>query len=326
MRIGKISENTLKRSVLKNTISLGDRIISGAGLRDNCAVFSYCEGEYLVVSTHQVLLPSFIDSVRFSIIRGANNIASAGAIPEAVELSVLLPADFEEPDLAAIMKKAKETAKAFNMSVAGGSTKTDPRITIPVISVTVLGTKGNRDLCEVQPEWDVLLTKPIGLAGTYILAKEKEEELKKHYPARYIDGALAFDKDVSILPEAATATESFVCRMFNVSEGGIFASLWETARMAGVGLDIDLKRIPICQETVEVCDLLDVNPYELMSDGTLLIMTPDGESLVSALKERGIPATLIGKTTADNGKVIHNEDEIRYVDKPAADSIYKLFE
>lgn len=326
MRTGKISENTLKRSVLKNTITLGDKIINGASLRDNCAVFSYDKGEYCVVSTHQVLLPNYLDSVRFSIIRGANNIAASHALPQAIELSILLPADFEEPNLAEIMKTARDTSKQLNLSLAGGSTKTDPRINVPVISVTVIGTREVRDLCEVRPEWDVVLTKQIGLAGTYILAKEKEEELKKRYPARYIDGALDFDKNVSILPEAATATKSFVCRLFNVSEGGIFASLWETARMAGVGLDIDLKKIPICQETVEVCDYLDINPYELMSDGSLFIMTPDGENLACSLQERGIPATVIGKTTADNGKVIHNEDEIRYVDKPAADEIYKLFE
>ena len=42
--------------------------------------------------------------------------------------------------------------------------------------------------------------------------------------------------------------------MHDVTEGGIFGALWEMAEASGVGLEIDLKKIPIRQETVEVCE------------------------------------------------------------------------
>jgi len=324
MRTGKISENTLKRSVMKNRITSGERLIHGAGVRDNCAVFSYSENEFTALSTHQVILPDAKDSIFYAINRGINNLYAAAAKPEAVQLSLLLPADYEEPELAGLMKEAAAICKKYNMSISGGSTKTDPRIAIPAISVTVIGTRKERELCQAKPGWDVVLSKPVGLAGTAILAKAKEEELCKRYPARYIAEAKNFAREVSVIPEAATAGESFVCRMFAVSEGGIFAALWEAADLAGVGLDIDLKRIPIRQESVEICDFLGINPYELMSDGCIMIMTPEGEKLVETLQEKSIPAALIGRTTGENGKIIHNEDEVRYVDKPAADSIYYL--
>jgi len=114
--------------------------------------------------------------------------------------------------------------------------------------------------------------------------------------------------------------------MFSVTEGGIFGCLWEAARIAGVGLEVDLKKIPICQESVEICDFLDINPYELMSDGTMLIMTPDGEGLNKALANEGVNAGIIGRTTSSNDKIIRNDEEVRYVDKPAADSIYTILE
>ena len=47
-----------------------------------------------------------------------------------------------------------------------------------------------------------------------------------------------------------------------------------------VGLDIDLKKIPIRQETVEVCEALGLNPYILMSSGSMMIAVPDGYGLV----------------------------------------------
>ena len=44
---------------------------------------------------------------------------------------------------------------------------------------------------------------------------------------------------------------------------------------SGVGLDIDLKKIPIRQETVEVCEALGLNPYILMSSGSMMIAADD---------------------------------------------------
>jgi hydrogenase maturation factor len=325
MRIGKISENTLKRSVLKNTYTTGNRLVHGASLRDNCAVFSYGE-EFALASTHQVLLTNPEDSLRFSIIRGVNNIYVQGGKPEAVQLALLLPENMEEPELSDLMKAAAKTAKELEISVSGGSTKTDKRIKEPVISVTAIGSRKEKDLPEVKAGWDILLTRPIALSGTAILAKEKEEELKKRYPSRYIEEAKVFDRDLILLPEAATAMKSFPCRMFSVTEGGIFGCLWEAARIAGVGLEIELKKIPIRQESIEICDFLGINPYELMSDGTMLVMTPDGEGYKEALSGEGIEAVLIGTTKANNDKIIVNDDEVRYIDKPAADSIYILFE
>ncbi len=33
--------------------------------------------------------------------------------------------------------------------------------------------------------------------------------------------------------------------------------MWELAQRAGVGLEIDLKKIPLKQETVEICEFLE---------------------------------------------------------------------
>ena len=43
------------------------------------------------------------------------------------------------------------------------------------------------------------------------------------------------------------------------------------ARGAGVGLEVDLKKIPIRQETVEICNYFGVNPYQIMSSGSMMI-------------------------------------------------------
>ena len=54
------------------------------------------------------------------------------------------------------------------------------------------------------------------------------------------------------------------------------------------------------------------------------MVTKNGNELVQSLKESGIRAEVIGKTTDTNDKIILNGDEIRYLDTPSRDEIYKI--
>ena len=92
----------------------------------------------------------------------------------------------------------------------------------------------------------------------------------------------------------------------------------------GVGLSIDLKKIPVKQETIEICEFFDLNPYELLSGGSLLIAASDGEELGEGLKETGVSAAVIGKTTGSNDKIIRNEEEVRFLEPTKPDEILKV--
>lgn len=98
------------------------------------------------------------------------------------------------------------------------------------------------------------------------------------------------------------------------------------ASAGGVGLEIDLRAIPIRQETVEICEFFGVNPYQIMSSGSMLIAAEDGQAVVRALKDAGIPGTVVGRTTASNARILRNKEEIRYLDKPQPDELYRALE
>ena len=147
---------------------------------------------------------------------------------------------------------------------------------------------------------------------------------KAMIPYRGSEEAAGYDKYLSVIPEAATAMKSGVCGMHDVSRGGIFGALWEMASGAGVGLEVDLKKLPIKQETVEICEFFELNPYELLSGGCLIMVTEDGNGLVSALAREEIPAVIVGRTTDSNDRILYNEDEKRYLDMPKTDQIYDV--
>ena len=49
-----------------------------------------------------------------------------------------------------------------------------------------------------------------------------------------------------------------------------------------------------------------------------------GQELVRLLEKEGIPATVIGRTTAEHAKAVINEGEVSYLERPKADELLKV--
>lgn len=325
MRPGKISENVLKRSVLKKIKTHREEVVSGAGIGKDCAILAFGE-EQTVLSVTPVTAP-VTELSSYAIPMVLNNIAVAGAHPVGVMLSILLPEETEETELRQIMEQAEEVCHAWNVEIMGGHTEVTSVVAKPVMTVTGVGRKEAARAGfpqGIKANQDIVVSKWIGLEGTVRLAKEHKEELCSKYPVRMIEEAAGYDKYLSVIPEAATAMKSGVCGMHDVSRGGIFGALWEMASGAGVGLEVDLKKLPIKQETVEICEFFELNPYELLSGGCLIMVTEDGNGLVAALAREEIPAVIVGRTTDSNDRILYNEDEKRYLDMPKTDQIYSV--
>lgn len=325
MKVGKVPENVLKRSVFKQLHTKRDEVILGAGVGEDCAAMQLGEDEVFVISTDPIT-GTAQDIGELAIQITVNDLASAGAEPIGVMLTVLLPEEAEEADLKTVMSQVESACEKNCIQVMGGHTEVTRVVNQIVISVTGVGKAKEGRLVStagVEPGMDILLTKWIGIEGTAILAKEKEEELRSRYSQPFIDRAKALDQYISVLPEAATAVKSGVAAMHDVTEGGIFGALWEIAEASGVGLEIDLKKIPLKQETVEICEYFGINPYGLISSGSMLMAAKDGNGLVMELEKAGIPAAVIGKATAGNDRVLLNEDERRFLEPPKTDELYK---
>ena len=57
-----------------------------------------------------------------------------------------------------------------------------------------------------------------------------------------------------------------------------------------------------------------------------MLVTERGEELVERYREMGVTASLLGKTTKDTARVILGGEEKRFLDKPSADELLKIFE
>lgn len=327
MKVGKVSETILKRSIFKQIRTKRDEVLLGAGVGEDCAAMKLGPGEIFVISTDPIT-GTVKDIGTLAIQVTANDLASSGAEPVGVMLTVLLPESITEEDIKKMMGEVEEACSKARIQVMGGHTEITRAVTQPVISVTGVGKAREGRLVSTagaRAGQDILVTKWIGIEGTSIIAKEKEEELTKRFSGAFIDTAKSFDQYLSVLPEASVAVEFGISAMHDVTEGGIYGALWELAEASQVGLEIDLKAIPIRQETVEICEYFGLNPYYLISSGCMLMAGDRGHDLVRELKKAGIPAAVIGKAVEGKARRILNGEEEAFLERPKTDELYQIY-
>ncbi len=326
MKIGKIPETVLKRSVFKQIKHRREEVIVKPGVGEDCSVLDLGPNQMLVLSTDPITgTANEIGTLAVHIT--ANDIASSGAELIGIMLTIILPDGARESDLREMMQEIERACSELNMEVIGGHTEVSAAVRQPIVTVTGVGKIQKDSLITtagLKPGQELVMTKWAGLEGTAIIAGEKEEELKTKYTSDFIQGAKDFMKHISVVKEARIGKNLGVTAMHDVTEGGIYGALWEIAAASKVGLKIDLKKIPIKQETVEICEFYDLNPYLLISSGCMLMGTNNGNELVEELAKAGISAAVIGRVTDGHERIIVNDEEMRYIEPPKSDELYKV--
>ena len=327
MEIGKVPEIVLKRSVFQQMHTRREEVLVGAGIGEDCAVVQLAPDEVFVLSTDPIT-GTEKDMGKLAMQITANDLASAGAEPVGVLLTVLLPPSSEEALIRKLSEEVDHACKELGMQVMGGHTEVTAVVNQPLLSVTGVGKAKKGALVitgGAQVGDDVVVSKWIGIEGTSIIAKEKEEELLSRFSRPFLQEAKDFDKFLSVVPESKVAVLSGVSAMHDVTEGGIYGALWELSEASHVGLEIELKAIPIRQETVEICEYFRLNPYQLIASGCMLMTAKDGRTLVSNLKKAGIHAAVIGRCVEGKAKKIINGEDTAYLERPKTDELYKIY-
>ena len=328
MNRGKVPEKVLERSVLRTLREVNKDVITGAAFGEDCAILCYEKGEDAgCYEAHAVGVGYGKEEAASAFIKAVNNLSAGGFIFVTAAVSVILPEFSEEEELKEIMKVISDTAKKLSGFVTAGQTEVSPFVTKTVISVTAIGKlMGER----ILRKKDITIGEAIvaagfaGNEGASILVRCKNDVLKERFPIGFLSRFKGWEDRISVVSKARIAYDFGVTAMKDVSERGVFSALWELGSASGRGLQVNLKDIPIKQETIEICNFFNINPYGMKSSGMLLMVTKDPDGLTKALSDAGFNASKIGMITADNDRVIVNDDEIRHLDKILQDEIYKI--
>jgi hydrogenase maturation factor len=223
------------------------------------------------------------------------------------------------------MEEAGEAAAALGVEIIGGHTEITSAVNRIVISTTAVGKVLKDRIVKTsgaQIGDDVIMTKWAGLEGTAIIAADKEKQLEGRLSDEEIETAKSFVRHISVVEEGVTAGSFGATSMHDVTEGGILGAAWEVAESSLKGVDIFIEKIPVHEITRKLCKIFDIDPYRLISSGSMLITAKNGEELVRILEEKGIPAAIIGKITEQERSIIRNGERLP-LDPPDVDELFK---
>lgn len=182
----------------------------------------------------------------------------------------------------------------------------------------------------LQPGDELVVACPVALKGTSVIAEKKKDRLAERFSAGFIQNCISLWDDYGSQKQDTTAwklaEEAGANALYAMGEGGFLSALWKMAEASEVGLEVDFRKVPIRQETIEVCEIFDLNPYKLQAEGAILIGIRGGEALVQRLRNAGFMAEIIGQTNNGNDRLLYSGGSARYLERPTEDEIYRISE
>lgn len=280
-----------------------------------------CQNELVTVIKQAVINYDF--AANAALISALNELCSLPAKPVSITIGLVIPLDKEPQYATAIVEQLSKISEKEAVPITNINA-TAQAVNKAIVTITAAGTADSvkRGPGKVR---EVVIAGYVAGLGTAVMADLKTDRLKEVFSETFIKAASRFKENLPVGKITQIAFDAGAEYVYPVSEGGVFAGLWDLSEKLKSGMSIDIKSIPIRQETIELSEVLQINPYLLDSTGAVMIVTDNGNELVQTLTDEGIKASLVGALKEGNDKVLLNDGEVRYIDRPQEDEIYKLF-
>ena len=147
MRIGKVKESILKRSVLRQLHNHSEQGSPAPGedagvlfmpefMSEFTSEFSEKNGVAIAVNP----VEGWTFAAKRAVYGAVNSMLAAGADLKAISLSILMPEETEEKQLKALMKEIDSLCTQENILVLSGHTAVSPYVSTLILSVTAMGS------------------------------------------------------------------------------------------------------------------------------------------------------------------------------------------
>ena len=109
---------------------------------------------------------------------------------------------------------------------------------------------------------DLVVAGVIGIRGTQLLMQKERETLLQYFSDGFLWSTARILEKCSVSADISEIFKGKVHARYDLGVGGVLSGMWKMAEASETGLRADLRAIPVRQETIEICERLDVNLNE----------------------------------------------------------------
>ena len=171
---------------------------------------------------------------------------------------------------------------------------------------------------------DLVVAGVIAIEGTQILIEKEKEKLLEYFSDGFLWNTVRTLEKCRVPEMLSEPFKDEIHARYDLGTGGVLSGLWKMTEASETGLRADLRAIPVRQETIEICERLDVNLYKLLSDGAVLLGCTDGAKVVQECLHQQIPAAVIGKAVEGNDRLMYSGGLTRYLERPSQDELTRF--
>lgn len=259
-----------------------------------------------------------------------SDVAVSGLTPTHLAVDFNLPPEISNDQIRTLLETFDAEARELGVSIVTGHTARYAGCNYPMVggaTSVAVGDPANL----VRPDGarvgdTVVITKGPAIEATGLLSNQFDPLMRDGgVDDTTIDAAQDRFDDMSPVRDAMVASAAGdVTAMHDATECGVYGGLYELARAAGVGIDIDRDSVPVLPGVLEACDFFGIDPWHAISEGTLLatVAPDDADAVLDALDREGVPSAAVGEVVEGLGLRVDGDE----VPHPEVDPFWGAFE
>ncbi len=297
--IEKKEINPIVQYIDKNSFK-STRIFSDIG--EDSAAVKIENDKYILLTTDRIKM-SFVENFPFgagfsSILVSVDDIYACGGIPLAASLIISVR---DVNTCKSILEGICEASKKFKIPIIRGHT--NPHGTCYELSSTMIG--------EIKKE-DYISAGNALVNDNIILAVDFNGKVGK--ASKYFFDTTTFKSSKEVLRKRKAmnviAEKHLAHSSKDISNGGIFGTLLQLTKYSGVGANVNINKIDIPQNLIELNYTLDMYIKMYLTTSFILTAPNDNcEKMIKIFKNYGLEAKVIGKIIKDRILRINNGEE-----------------
>ena len=282
---------------------------------------------YLIYKSDPITFPT-PDPALYLVTVNMNDLVTCGAIPYGITVTILLPSESTVKSLKDFQTRLSEICNKNKITILGGHTEVTGAVSSAVYSASMIGFVPSDFYIPRSPKPGdaIICSGYVGAEGTGILLSSGMEYFKSNLSPEIITNGLEIGKQLAISDRILAINakwHSSIHLVHDATEGGILGALYECIAPLDFGCKINSSKIPLAPVTKKITTLLEIDPYKLISSGSVLIICKNSQAktITEYLNKNSFgPAAIIGHITEKGTPLIVDSEKIS---KPESDDLIK---